>query len=212
MTSLFSLFRRRKTVPIKAADEAQVTQEAPIASDPCNQKVQWVALAFGGDLSELRVGPAPAAAELGPSSIEHLWTLFHLEHTPPAELTTGAFPGLGQWMTARQFAIFEIFYNFGHAALPILKRVAFGEYDWTQGNAIEVLCRLAADGVSRQEIVDGLVEHLPMMREEAHYYALGPLLHQSTANQSLSEVVSQLLVVPEFKQSYDEVVASRRKA
>ncbi len=178
-----------------------------LSGDPCNEKVRWVALALEVDLSELRRRAAAAAAELGPSSIAHLATLFHSEHTPPEGLTT-AFTGLGQWVAARQVAIFEIFYNFGEAALPVLKHVAFGEYDWTQGNAIEILCRLAADGVRREEIVDDLIEHLPTMRDTAHYYALGPLLHQSESNAPLAEILSRLLVVPEFKEIYDEVVAS----
>ena len=67
-------------------------------------------------------------------------------------------------MSARQFAIFEMFYFFGPASLPVLQRVAYGPYDWTQGNAIEILCRLAADGIDRKRVVDELVARMPGMR------------------------------------------------
>jgi hypothetical protein len=211
MNPLFSLFRRRKAAPVAAEVAVLPKPEARSEDDPINEKVRWVAQAFGGDLTEFRARAAEAAAALGPSSIEHLATLFHTEHTPPSSLGVAA-SGLGQWMTARQFAIFEIFYNFGAASLAVLERVAFGEYDWTQGNAIEILCRLAAQDVSRQEIVNGLIEHLPSMREEAHYYALGPLLHQAKENQAIGQVLSELLVVPEFKMSYEEVTSSPGKA
>jgi hypothetical protein len=48
-------------------------------------------------------------------------------------------------------AAFEILYNLGEAALPLLRKIAFGEYDWTQGNAIEILRRWAAEGVDREQ-------------------------------------------------------------
>lgn len=51
-----------------------------------------------------------AATDLGPGSIETLAGLFHSEHSPPAEIA-GKFPGLGDWIAARQFAIFEMFYH-----------------------------------------------------------------------------------------------------
>jgi len=178
--------------------------------DPYNEKVNWVAQAWAGDLAELRVRAAAAADEIGPAAIEHLSTLFHSEHSPPTELAE-RFPGLGNWMAVRQLAIFEIFYHAGRDALPVLKRVAFGAYDWTQGNAIEILCRLAADGIEEQEIVDALLAHLSDMREEAHMYALRPLLHYAKTNAKLAAIVSKLLVVPEFQESFDAMCEGPRR-
>lgn len=175
--------------------------------DQTNQRINWVAAA-SADQDELRSRAVIVANELGPTTIEYLATLFHAEHSPPTELATH-FHRLGSWMTARQFAIFEIFYNFGRDSIPLLQRVAYGDYDWTQGNAIEVLCRLAADDVQREQIVAGLVEHLPAMREEAHYYALGPLISYAESNQALNDVLSQLLSVQEFRQSHDHLISSR---
>lgn len=180
---------------------------AGLQCDSANDRVNWVAAAVA-DPDAFRDRACIAANELGPTRIEHLATLFHAEHSPPAEYAM-QFQGLGGWMMARQFAIFEIFYNFGGDAIPLLQRVAYGEYDWTQGNAIEILCRLAADGMQAEQIVAGLAAHLPAMREEAHYYALGPLLSYAQSNQALMEVLSQLLSVPEFKQSHDHLVSSQ---
>lgn len=115
-------------------------------------------------------------------------------------------------MSARQFAIFEIFYHIGASALPALRRVAFGQYDWTQGNAIEVLCRLAADGVDRTAIVEELIVNLPDIRDEAIQYALAPLLHQQTSNAALREVLSELRAVPIFSDWYQEIEMARAEA
>jgi hypothetical protein len=93
-----------------------------------------------------------ATRELGAASIELLASRFHSATTPPPAGFGYEQRGLGGWLAFWQFAIFEIFYHFREAALPVLRRVAFGAYDWTQGNAIEVLCRLAADGVDRDRI------------------------------------------------------------
>lgn len=178
----------------------------PFQLDVVNTRVRWVAVSIA-DLDEFRNRADIVASEFGPTAIEQLAKLFHAEHSPPAELAA-QFQGLGTWMAARQFAIFEIFYNFGGDSIPILQRVAYGDYDWTQGNAIEILCRLAADDVQREQIISGLVEHLPAMREEAHYYALNPLISQSKSNQKLNDVLSQLLNVPEFKQSHEYLSSS----
>lgn len=175
-------------------------------STHCNSKVRWVAEAIY-DSTSFKDRARSVASELGPEAIETLAKLFHSEHTPPPELKN-KFPGLGQWIAARQFAIFEIFYFFGAPALPILRRTAFGVYDWTQGNAIEILCRLAADGIESKKIIKELKTHLPTMFEEAHYYAAGPLAKQAKENAQLNEIVIQLLTVPEFKESYNHVMQS----
>lgn len=206
MRRFFDFFARRQQPP-KALDGAMpATSSTGLRRS--NERIQWLASSFR-DIENFRVHAASVADDLGPSSINDLASLFHADHTPPPEFAN-AFGGLGAWLTARQFAIFEVFYHFGDKAIPVLKQVAFGEYDWTQGNAIEILCRLAADGVRRDEIVDELIEHLPEMREEAHGYALGPLLNQSATNPELRDVLAKLLTVPEFKSRHDELLSDQR--
>lgn len=165
-----------------------------------DDRVRWVAAAVG-DPKAFQDRARLAATELGIGSIETLATLFHSEHTPPTEALKAQFPGLGQWMSARQFAIFEMFYFFGPASLPVLQRVAYGPYDWTQGNAIEILCRLAADGINRKRVVDELVARMPGMREEALLYAAGPLLEHSRNMPAVGEILNELCVVPEFREA-----------
>jgi hypothetical protein len=184
-----------------------VRADSETAKSQLNDRVRWVASAFASDLSVMRVRAKVVASESGPNSIDQLASLFHTEHTPPPELSA-SFGALGHWITARQFAIFEIFYNLGKESIPTLKRVAFGAYDWTQGNAIEILCRLAADDVNQKDIVTSLVARLPSIREEAHGYALRPLLAEAKTNPALRAILDQLLIVPEFRESYEQVMCS----
>lgn len=144
-----------------------------------------------------------AARELGAGCISILPQFFHYPSDKPAGLA-GNYGGLGHWMSACHFAAFEILFNFREAALPLLRKVAFGEYDWTQGNAIEVLCRLAADGVDRERTVSDLRRELPNMRYEAHLYAAGPLLKQAATDPAIEEVL-RCLDVQEFQEALEEL-------
>lgn len=175
-----------------------------VAEPSCNDRVRWVAEVAGFDDTAFRSRAASAARHLGAARIEELAGQFHAEHTPPTDLMT-RFSRLGAWMAARQFAIFEIYYHIGAPAIPTLRRVAFGEYDWTQGNAIEVLCRLAADGIERDATVEELIVNLPEVRDEAIQYALAPLLHLQKSNAALRQVVSELREVALFDELYEEL-------
>ena len=143
------------------------------------------------------------AQKLGTECIPILPQFFH--HLPrKPESLADHFNGLGQWMSVCQFAAFEILYNFREAALPLLRKIAFGEYDWTQGNAIEILCRLAAEGVDRERIISDLRRELPDIRYEAHLYAAEPLLKQAAANPAIEEVLRSL-AVEEFQEAIEEL-------
>lgn len=177
---------------------------ATVAEPSCNDRVRWVAEVVSFDDASFRSRAASSARHLGAARIEELAGEFHAEHTPPAELMS-KFPQLGAWMAARQFAIFEIYYHIGAPAIPMLRRVAFGQYDWTQGNAIEILCRLAADGVERPAIIGELIVNLPEIRDEAIQYALAPLLYLQKSNAALREVISELRGVAHFNEWYEEI-------
>ncbi len=168
-----------------------------IDKDRYADKIRWVAASFGA-MVEFRSRGREAAGELGSESIEVLATMFHDEHSPPEELAD-KFPGLGAWITARQFAIFEIFYNLREPALTVLRRVAFGKYDWTQGNAIEVLCRLAAEGVEREQIIAEIWHAFPKIRHEAQLYSMRPLLSQAQDNPALAAVMKEFDDIPAFQ-------------
>jgi hypothetical protein len=178
--------------------------------DGLNSRIRWVAEVIDNG-AQFKERAQQAALELDPGAIDSLAGWLHGEHTPPKELEE-KFPRLGQWIAARQFAIFEMLYQRGEDALPVLRRIAFGEYDWTQGNAIEVLCRLAAQGVDQSKIIEDLKAHLGSIREEAHKYALGPLLHYAGQDPGVKAVLDQLLTVAEFRESYDHLLSHRSDA
>jgi len=175
--------------------------------DPAVQAtVQWVAEVIG-DHMEFQRRAQTAASTFEEARIPELPHYFHGDSMPSSELA-GRFPGLGQWMAARQFAIFEILYFIGSPALPLLRRVAHGTYDWTQGNAIEVLCRLAANDVERETTIQDLRMLIPKLRYEAVIYAAGPLVQQARSDTAIAAIIQDLLTVPEFAEVHAEIVQS----
>lgn len=182
----------------------------PAERDDLNSKIRWVAEAID-DGALFKERAQKAALEIDSNAVESLVGLLHSEYTPPKELEE-KFPRLGQWIAARQFAIFEILFQLRENALPVLRRIAFGKYDWTQGNAIEVLCRLAGQGVDQDKIIEDLKAHLGGIAKEAHWYALGPLLHYAEQDANIKAVLNQLLTVPEFRESHDELLSERSDA
>ena len=93
-----------------------------------------------------RTRAAALSMGLDRDDVDDLTWLMHRELREPQSYDA-AQHGLGGWISACQFAVFELLYNIGEPALPALREIAWGEYDWTQGNAIELLIRFAADGV-----------------------------------------------------------------
>jgi hypothetical protein len=150
---------------------------------------------------------AAVAAELGTATIPELATRFHVPSSP--EPTGFGFRerGIGGWLSAWQFAIFELLFHFGTAAVPLLRSVAFGEYDWTQGNAVEILIRLAAAGIDRQQTVTDLRRLLPLFRHEAMLYAVGPVLRHAARDPAVKGVVSELEDLPEWRDAMRELQA-----
>lgn len=162
------------------------------------------------DAEQFRARAATVARELGPAAVKQLATRFH---SPPEPAPPGfgyEQRGLGGWLSTWQFAIFELFFQFGAAALPVLRRVAFGEYDWTQGNAVEVLVRLAATGVERDRIIADLRCEFPSFRYEAMLYSVGPLLHHAGRDPAVAAVVRELEDMPEWRRAAEELRAAGR--
>ena len=174
------------------------------ADAPENNHIRHVAAAFH-NREEFQRRAAAVALVLGSNAIDTLVGLLHSEHTPPDALAP-QFGGLGAWQTARQFAIFEIFYHLGPPAVPTLLSLIRGEYDWMQGNAIEILCRLNAKGVAPASAFELLKETIPSMREEALIYAAGPLHRLRQQDTTLSGVLEELLEIPEFSDAYQNTV------
>jgi len=193
--SILSFFRKR---PSPTAPTRQ-----PLVS-PLVERISWVAEGALSDAKDFKERARQVAIALVPSAVDQLVALLHDPSDPPKRLGT-AFSVVTQWRAVWHFSIFEVLYNIGAPSLPAVRSIAFGEYDWIQGNAIELLCRFAADGIERTTIIDDLVSHLPEMRYEAHAYALQPLIAQAGNNPALQCVIDQLLVVPEVKEVYQEL-------
>jgi hypothetical protein len=128
------------------------------------EKIAWVAASI--TTPEIFHDRARLAAEeLGPRCITYLPAFFHKPPSLPHEVKD-QFHGLGEWMAICQAAIFEMLYFFREASLPLLRQVAFGVYDWTQARAIEILCKLALEGIERAQIERELAQALPQLRYE----------------------------------------------
>lgn len=63
---------------------------------------------------------------------------------------------LSGWLSACQFSIFELVYKRGKEVLPFVREIAWGEYDWTQGNAIEPLLPELANDEKLKQVFDEL--------------------------------------------------------
>lgn len=101
------------------------------------------------------------------------------------------------WIDLLQFTIFEILYNYKSEAIEFLYKIGFGEYDWTQYQAIETLIRLANEGIE----VNQTLEKIDASIDEFRYEALIPSLR------ALSTVKNQAIVETIFKrylELYDE--------
>jgi hypothetical protein len=142
------------------------------------------------------------AAELGEKSIEIFPSFFHNPPKMPVELNE-YYGGLGHWLSVCQFCSFEILYNFREKSLPVIRKTAFGEYDWIQGNAIEILCRFAAENIEREKIILDLKHKMPEMRIEALEYAVQPLLKQAKNSLAIQRVLDEL-DIEEFQEVIEE--------
>lgn len=166
--------------------------------------IEELAKTTRGDAAIFRQRARELAQQLGEPAIEHLELMLHSDAAPPDEVKH-QFPALGQWLAAKQFAVFEVFYHLPDAAYPVLRRVAFGVYDWTQANAIEVLLRLAADGYRTEEIVADVREAIPALRDTALLYTFGPLRNQAKSNPELSTLLKRFEDMEEYRETVEEL-------
>lgn len=155
-----------------------------------------------------------ARVESASVSIEQLDQLRSMFHNPPpqSDVYDVQRHGLGGWLSACQFAIFELVYNLGEEGLPFIREIAWGEYDWTQGNAIELLLRFAAEGIRTEEILAEFKTNFPQIRFEAQLYCMQPLLPELDQDAQLRAVFDQLRnEIEEFQEAYAELTEEIEK-
>lgn len=191
-------------------------RKSPAPPPPLFDKSRFTAL--GGELDRViesvavliddqivfRAKAKKVAERIGPESIPEFRQRFHRSTAAPAGFRSEE-RGLAAWLSYWQLAIFEIVFQYREHALPMLREVAFGEYDWTQANAIELLCRLAAEGTDRERTLADLIREMPGMRDTALLYVARSLLPQSQSNSALANIVEELQKVPEFRMAIEEL-------
>ncbi|MEL6536523.1 MAG: hypothetical protein AAFQ98_13990 [Bacteroidota bacterium] len=129
----------------------------------------------------------------------------YLHHPPPSPLYQPSEHGLGTWLACCQTAIFELAFQLKDQALPFLRKHAWGTYDWPQGNAIEVMIRLAAEGIHTEELLAEIREMFPDIRFEAQVYAIKPLLPLLEGDAALQKVFDSLMEIEEFEEAYEDI-------
>jgi hypothetical protein len=197
---LFNWFRKKQpNPPAPAVDDSRFT---PLGGE-LDRAIESVAVLIDDQLA-FRAKAKEVAARFGPETIPELRLRFNRSTASPSGFTAQE-RGLAGWLSYWQFAIFEIVYQYREHALPMLREVAFGEYDWTQANAIELLCRLASEGIDRDRTLADLKREMPGMRDTALLYVAGPLLQQARNNPALAAIVEELEQVPEFQVAIEEL-------
>ncbi|WP_322026378.1 hypothetical protein [Burkholderia sp. BCC1977] len=152
------------------------------------------------DLVAFSSQAADVAARLGPRAIDMLVSRLHSPSYPAPEAFEPSVRGLGGWLVAWQFATFEILFHFHDSALDSLREIAWGEYDWTQGNALEILVRLAAKGIGREQTIEDFHHNFEHVAEEAKQYAVAPLLHRAKFEPEVAAIVSKLQSIPDWRE------------
>jgi len=117
------------------------------------------------------------ASKLEFSRAKSLTRYFHNNPPEPDTLKskTSKYGILGVWMDICQNSIFEILFNYKEQAIPTLYSIGFGKYDWTQYKAIDVLCRLANEGIQTTEIIKDIGDEIQSFRYEAVFPSLESL-------------------------------------
>jgi len=96
---------------------------------------------------------------------------------------------LGEWLATCQFIIFELIYLLDVKALSLLESIAFGEYDWTQANALEVICRLYLDGKLPIGTISEIDTRLGSMRYETHLYFAQDLIKRGERDPRVDQII-----------------------
>lgn len=157
-------------------------------------------------IERFREDAARLASDLEREDAEALLGMLHDAPPVPDDYDQGRH-GLTGWMAAWQFACFELVMNVGPDVIPLLRQMVDGEYDWTQGNAVELLVRFAAAGVQRRAIIDDLKARFPQLREETQSYAVNSLVELAQNDERLGEVLEELGQMESFRELVEDAAA-----
>lgn len=145
------------------------------------------------------------AAVLTPNDLSLLRSRLHA-NLPVPENVDKAQLGLTGWLSASQYTIFEVIYHIGIPAVPMLKEIAFGEYDWIQANALDLLTRFYMDGKLPVEIIDEIDSNLGDMRYESHLYYAQHLIALRRKDQRYETQVIQRIKNQDLHDAIKEIM------
>lgn len=148
------------------------------------------------------------ATNLTAADLPLLRSRFHADLPVPANVDKAPL-GLGGWLSATQYTIFQIIYHIGIAAVPMLKEVAYGEYDWTQASALEVLTRFYMDGKLPVDIIDEIDSNLAGMRYESHLYYAQALIILRRKDQRYETQVIQRIKNKDLHEAIKEIMDAK---
>ena len=129
----------------------------------------------------VRDGVLLAAAQATPGTLRRLTHRFHAPPDTPANFR----PQIAQ--PSRSFAwsliwletVCEVFHQGREAGLPALREAAFGgEEGQDAALAFSLLCRLAAEGVGREQFLGDVHREFPKMTSQAQVFAVDTLRSQ----------------------------------
>jgi hypothetical protein len=109
------------------------------------------------------------------------------------------------WLTVWQTAILEVLFQLRDSAINAVHRIAFGQYDWPQANALGVLCRWSVEGMDRDRTIAPIVRALPRLDAEATAVLAEWLAMRSKSDVRYREIAASLRNVPEFEEAWREL-------
>lgn len=169
------------------------SNQSLVEPDKLQDYIIYVATEFENDNFSARA--KEVSKDLNFSEAKNLVNYFHKSIPCPENLkgSISKIGILGVWMDICQNAIFEILANYEKEAVPLLTKIAFGEYDWTQYKSLEVLLYFTREGVTNDKVLDDLIVQMDKFRYEAVMNILVPL-SQIQNNNKINLI---------FKKAYD---------
>jgi hypothetical protein len=143
------------------------------------------------------------ALELTTSNIEYLVSRLHNPPIVDSRIDEERLR-LGQWQAVCQYSIFELIYHSNIERLELLKRYAYGKYDWTQATALEFICRMYVNGRVSYDIISEIDKNLESMEYETHLYLAQGLLGRANKDKRFLNIINQITST-NFKNAIREV-------
>ncbi|ODT68176.1 hypothetical protein ABS71_09985 [bacterium SCN 62-11] len=155
-----------------------------------NLRIRWItegSLIPDEQSSRARI----VAAEMMPEDFDLISSVLRLEFSAPAHLKE-QFSEFCSWADARFESIFLMLRQCGAAAVPVLRRITTGVYDWQQGMALGVLADLASQGFDTEATAQLVSRELKYWRYETLQRGLNGVCKLAACNESVADALLKL--------------------